>query len=122
MERLMGKLCIYSLILGPLLFLTACTTSEPKLPTVSEADSAIKTTLLNDAQAHDSTFAIDMVKIDIGCIKVKRLENCQVQTDRSVTCDVYSDFRILQSGIVETNLDKIGFSRIDDRWVANLFK
>ncbi len=118
----MEKRCIYSLILGPLLFLTACTTSGPKLPTVSEADAAIKTTLLKDAQAHDSSFAIDMVKIDIGCIKVKQLENCQVQSDRSVTCDVYSDFRIPESGIVETNLDKIGFSRVDDHWVANLFK
>lgn len=112
----------FSLILIPLWFLTACTTSTPKLPTISEADSAIKATLLNDAQAHDSSFAIDMVKIDIGCIKVKRLDNCDVQQDHSVICDVYSDFRIPESGVVETNLDRIGFSRVEDRWVANLFK
>ncbi|WP_159564772.1 hypothetical protein [Budvicia diplopodorum] len=112
---------LFSLTVTPLFLLAACT-SVPKLPTVAEADSAIKSTLLNDAQAHDSAFAVDMVKADIGCIRVKQLENCHVQQGQMVVCDVYSDFRIPESGAVETNLDKIGFEWVDDRWVANLFK
>ncbi|AKJ42707.1 hypothetical protein [Pragia fontium] len=107
-----------------ILLLTACVApnEEAMIPTISEADSAVKNAFLHDAKQHDNSMAMDMVKNDIGSLQIMAVDNCEIQEPDAMVCDVYSDFKPAGSHEVRSNRDKVGFVKTDGEWVAKLHK
>ncbi|AWH89828.1 hypothetical protein [Limnobaculum parvum] len=110
---------------GGCLLLMACV-AKPDMPTLSptllEADVAIKAAFLQDAQQNNTPMTMNMVKTDISRMTVTAVDDCNVQQDQTLICNVYSEFQPEGSDKIRRNLDKIGFMKSEEKWVAMLFK
>ncbi|MBK5073923.1 hypothetical protein I2492_12720 [Budviciaceae bacterium CWB-B4] len=110
---------------GICLLLMACV-AKPEVsalsPTVPEAEEAVKAAFLQDAQENNTPMAMDMVKTDISRMHVTAVDDCEVQQDETLICNVYSDFQPEGTDEVRSNLDKIGFMKSEEQWVAMLFE
>ncbi|MCD1124560.1 hypothetical protein LPW36_00665 [Jinshanibacter sp. LJY008] len=110
---------------GVCLMLMACVAKQEVSvlsPTVPEAEEAVKAAFLQDAQQNSTPVALDMVKTDISRMHVTAVDDCEVQEDQTLICNVYSDFQPEGSDEVRSNLDKIGFMKSEEQWVAMLFQ
>ena len=106
-----------------LLLLTACQTHKaPAAPSTDEADGALKSAFLLDAQKNDTLEARDEIQQDVSHLRVTKVNACSPQGEEKLVCSVYSEFRPAGSSEVQYNLDQIAFSHTNGEWVATLSK
>ncbi|SQI39050.1 Uncharacterised protein [Leminorella richardii] len=105
------------------LLISACQTSGISgQPTADEADGALKSAFLLDAQRNDSSAAREALQQDVAHLKVTAVDKCELQNKATLVCSVYSEFTPAGSDEVHRTFDRISFSRTDGEWVATLSK
>lgn len=112
-----------TLTAAALLLLTACQTHKaPASPSPEEADGALKSAFLLDAQQNDTPAARDLIQQDISHLRVTKVNECLPQEEGKLVCSVYSEFRPAGSSEVQYNLDQVAFSHTNGEWVATFSK